>query len=465
MARFNHQNQWGYTGYFKAFLKPLILGVGVLALTACETTPQQSPAPQRQGSIQNRPVIQTPTTPVQRPTTSGTEKTPSAPTENTLIKDTTAAVPTATLPRDGLTPPHMAGRNIQRVAIILPFSAKAAQLRAESQSMLKAAQMAVFAQEDTDTLLIPFDNKGNGSGTRDAVKQAVDAGADVIIGPILSGSVREARSAASRAGIPVIGFSTDQRAAGNGAYLLSFPPEAEIERIVAHARETGVSRFAFLGPDSAYGRRVREAYELAVQRSGAQITASETYKGKDISVMQEPAQRLAQYFARVEKSRLPTDPLAFEAIILPESGIALRTIAPLLTFYEDDLRKVQLLGTGQWQDEDSAREPALNGGLFAGPDIIERQRFQQDYDRLYGGEPGRLASLAYDAVNIASFIADGDPRLRRSRTEDPNGFYGIDGLVRFRPDGTPDRGLAIYEIRNGNIRVAVPAPRGIDDRS
>ena len=426
----------------------------MIGLIACETTPAPNPYPGQQ-----RPVVERPINPQE---TAENANTPSEPEEEEVEVVTEAPEPTF---RDGLTPPHMTGRDIKRVAIILPFSSSRAQLRAESDSLLKAAQMAVFNQSEADTLLVPFDTKGNAAGTRTAVKQAVEAGADVIIGPILSASVREARTTAARAGIPVIGFSTDQRAAGSGAYLLSFPPEAEIDRIVSHARESGVTRFAYLGPDSTYGRRVKAAYSRAVQVSGAEITASETYKGSDISAMQEPAQRLARFFAQVEENREGADPMAFEAIILPESGIALRTLAPLLTFYEDDLRKVQFLGTGQWQDEDSAQEPALNGGVFAGPDIEERQRFQTRYDQLYGQDAGRLASLAYDAVNIAHYVADGDPKTRYSRVQDQNGFYGVDGLVRFRPDGTPDRGLAIYEIRNGRIRTLVPAPRSITDPS
>ena len=454
MARFDRQNQWLSTSYFK----PLLFSLSMIGLIACETTPAPNPYPGQQGPVIERPVVpqenpedaNTPVDPAEKDTDAGAE--------------TVAETPEPTF-RDGLTPPHMSGRDIKRVAIILPFSSSRAQLRAESDSLLKAAQMAVFNQDEADTLLIPYDTKGNASGTRTAVKQAIEAGADVIIGPILSASVREARTSVARAGIPVIGFSTDQRAAGNGAYLLSFPPEAEIERIVAHARESGVTRFAYLGPESAYGRRVKAAYTRAVQASGAEITASETYQGSEISAMQAPAQRLARFFAEVEENRQGTDPLAFEAIILPESGIALRTLAPLLTFYEDDLRKVQLLGTGQWQDEDSAQEPALNGGVFAGPDIEERQRFQTRYDQLYGSDAGRLASLAYDAVNIAHFVADGDPKTRYSRLQDQNGYYGVDGLVRFRSNGTPDRGLAIYEIQNGRIRTLVPAPKSVTDPS
>ncbi len=448
MARFRPWNQWLSASYMKA----AAICAGLTLLSACTTTPQQSP------TAQQRPIAQQPQQAPDTGPVSETETPEEAP-------DTANTQTAANAPRDGLTPPHMNGRNIRRMAIILPFSSQNSQLRKESDSLLKAAEMAIFNQDNAESLLIPFDTKGTQDGTRLAVDKAIKAGADVIIGPILSASVQQARESAARANIPVIGFSTDQRAAGQGAYLLSFPPEAEIDRIVSHARDSGISRFAFLGPDNAYGRRVRQAYSRAVTQSGGEITASETYKGRDISAMQGPAQKLAKAFALAEETRSETDPLAFEAIILPESGIALRTLAPLLTFYEDDLRKVQLLGTGQWQDQDTAREPALNGGVFAGPDIEERQRFQANYDQTYGAEPGRLASLAYDAVNIAQYVADGDPKTRYERLEDQAGFYGVDGLVRFRSNGTPERGLAVYEIRNGRIRVIEPAPRGVDGAS
>jgi len=451
MTRFQSGNQRNYKWLSLSPVKGFIVTACLTMLSACATTPQQRPLPPQ------TPTAQLPTQPPQAETPRDIE------TENETADAEKDAREESTAPRSGLTPPHMSGRDIRRMAIILPFSSQNSRLRNEADSLLKAAQMAIFNQETPDNLLMPFDNKGTAAGTRIAVQQAVDAGADVIIGPILSASVREARNHAKD--IPVIGFSTDQRAAGNGAYLLSFPPDAEINRIVAHARESGISRFAFLGPDNAYGRRVRQAYSRAVQASGGEITAVETYKGRDITAMQAPAQKLAASFAQTEETRGEMDPMAFEAIILPESGVALRTLAPLLTFYEDDLRKVQLLGTGQWQDEDAAREPALNGGIFAGPDIEERQRFQAGYDQIYGAEPGRLASLAYDAVNIAQFVADGDPKTRRSRLEDNAGFYGVDGLVRFRSDGTPDRGLAIYEIRNGRIRVLEPAPRQTNEPS
>ena len=72
-----------------------------------------------------------------------------------------------------------------------------------------------------------------------------------------------------------------------------------------------------------------------------------------------------------------------------------------------------------------------------------------------------LASLAYDAVMMGAFVADGDPKQRYDRAENPQGFYGVDGLVSFDADGKPERGLAVYQIVNGRFVVIDPAPRTV----
>ena len=448
-----------------------ILGVSMLALSACTTTPlpQQRPQGPVVQRLPQQPVprpapvqtqapeteirnTQAPQQPVQAPQPQPTQEVrqqPSFETENYFNN------------REGLTPPHMNGRDTKRLAILLPFSAKSARLREEAASMLQAAELAVFNREESDVLLMALDTRGTSDGASSAARSAITSGADVILGPILAGSVRSSSRVAQRSGTPLVAFSTDQTVAGRGTYLLSFPPEAEVKRIVDYAAASGATRFAFLGSQNAYGSRVKGAYESAVARNGSEITATETYNGKDISVMQEPARRLAEFHRAGEEAAKENGgltPMAFEAIILPEGGTALRSLAPLLPYYDVDPADVQFLGTGLWKNDETVREPALNGGIFAGPDQIAKDAFNDNYDRTYGEDPSRLASLAYDAVSVGAYIADGDPRGRRARAEDGNGFFGVDGLVRFNPDGTPDRGLAVYQIKNGRFVVIDPAP-------
>ena len=418
------------------------LGVfGAALLSACATTT----APPMGPVVQAPPQTQVPT-PTPAPVETPEPEIITPPKETTVV-------------RAGLTPPHMKGRDIKRLALLLPFSSKSERLRAEASSMLKAAELAVFTRNDTDVLLIALDTSGTVQGSTSATKAAVKSGADVILGPVLARSVQAASREAQSTNTPVIAFSTDQSVAGNGTYLLSFPPEAEVKRITEYAASTGAKNFAFLGPQSAYGQRVRAEYGRIVKSIGGQVTASESYDGNDISVMQAPAQNMAKYYKDHEKKTQGQGRRAFEAIILPEGGTPLRSLAPLLPYYDVDPADVQFLGTGLWRNDDVVREPALNGGIFAGPPKEARRDFLESYDQTYGEEASRLASLAFDAVGVGAVVATGRHSGRHARAQDPQGFYGVDGLLRFNSNGTPDRGLAIYQIQYGKFVVIEPAPR------
>ena len=449
------------------------LSLAALMMSACTTVPvPQGQYPQR-GPVVQRP----PTAPVVTPDPTEVKtpqeekevevrepKDPKEPEVTTEPEQPTFETGDYFNNRDGLTPPHMAGRDIKRLALLLPFSAKSSRLREEADSMMKAAELAVFNRDESDVLLMALDTRGTSDGARSATRSAIKSGADVILGPILAGSVKASAREARRSKTPLIAFSTDQTVAGNGTYLLSFPPEAEVKRIVDFAASTGATRYAYIGPQSEYGRRVKNEYDAAIAANAGQITASEIYDGKDISVMQEPAKRLAEFHRQGEiaaKANGGITPMSYEAILLPEGGTALRSLAPLFPYYDVDPAKVQFLGTSLWKNDETVREPALNRGIFAAADQDAKRPFLDNYDRTYGDEASRLASLAYDAVAVGAYVADGDPRGRRARAEDPNGFYGVDGLVRFSANGTPDRGLAVYQIKNGRFVIIDPAPKSV----
>jgi len=434
----------------------LILCASAFVLAACVTTQPPAPTTPRGGPVVERPPVVEPVQPT--PTDGAGEERP-----DEVIRDVerpTEVVPYQPQTKDGIAPAHLAGKPLNRLALLLPFTAGNPRLQEEAASMLQAAELALFDRDSDDTVLIVLDSQGTSAGAGQAAEAAIAAGADVILGPVLAGEVRAVSRVAARRDVPVVAFSTDTNVAGRGTYLLSFPPEAEVARIVEYAAGLGTTNFAILGPSNEYGRRVGEAYRNEVRNVGAQVTAAGSYTGNDISAMQEPAKRMADFYRRGEAASGATGKQPFEAVLLPEGGTALRSLAPLLPFYNSSMNTVQFLGTALWMREDTAREPALSGGLFAGPDQGTREVFETAYERAYGAEPSRLASLAHDAVDVGAVIAAGDPRTRRIRAEDPQGFYGADGFVSFNTDGTPARGLAVYEIVGGRFRVVDPAPRG-----
>jgi len=50
--------------------------------------------------------------------------------------------------------------------------------------------------------------------------------------------------------------------------------------------------------------------------------------------------------------------------------------------------------------------------------------------------------------------------LSNSQLTNPSGFTGIDGLFRFRADGTNERGLAVLRVSQGGAQIISPPPRG-----
>ena len=74
--------------------------------------------------------------------------------------------------------------------------------------------------------------------------------------------------------------------------------------------------------------------------------------------------------------------------------------------------------------------------------------FRERYRSRYGQDPVRTATLAYDAVSLVAALVktQGPARFAEETLTNNSGFAGIDGVFRFRPDGTNQRGLAVMRV-------------------
>ena len=125
-----------------------------------------------------------------------------------------------------------------RVALILPLSA-GGNAGVAGQAMRNAAEMALAEFNAPNIQLLVKDDAGTPDGARVAAQQALDEGAELILGPLFAQSVSIVGQIARSRNIPVIAFSTDANVATRGVYLLSFLPESDVARIVQYAASTG----------------------------------------------------------------------------------------------------------------------------------------------------------------------------------------------------------------------------------
>ena len=351
-------------------------------------------------------------------------------------------------PQQTASPPAaMIGAGQVKVGLILPLSA-AGNAGAAAQSMKNAAEMALFEFKNPDIQLLVKDDGGTAPGAKQGVQQALQEGAEIIIGPLFAHSVGAAAQITRNAGIPVIAFSTDANVAARNVYLLSFLPESDVNRIVDYAVSNGKRSFAALVPDNAYGAVVEAAFQQAVARKGARVIALEHYP-LDPGKLQEPVRRVAQAASRAD------------AIFIPDGADAVSQVVQTLVASGVNLKRVQLLGTGLWDDPRIFSDVSLQGGWFAAPNAAGYQNFAARYRARFGQDPVRTATLAYDAVALVAALVktQGQRRFADDVLTNPSGFAGIDGVFRFRAEGTSERGLSVLRVTPSGGQVIGPAPR------
>jgi branched-chain amino acid transport system substrate-binding protein len=348
-------------------------------------------------------------------------------------------------------PPAQAGTAIGtgqvKVGLVLPLSASG-NAGLAAQSMKNAAELALSEFNSPNLQLLVKDDGGTAPGAQQAAQQAIGEGAEIILGPLFAHSVGAAAQIARPRGVPIIAFSTDANVAASGVYLLSFLPESDVDRIVDYAVSNGKRSFAALVPDNAYGSVVDAEFRQAVARKGGRVVGLEHYPA-DRQQIQEPVRRVAEAARQAD------------GVFIPDTADAVTPLVQALGASGLDRKRAQLIGTGLWDDPKIFADAALQGAWFAAPDPAGYRNFAGRYRAKFGQDPVRTATLAYDAVSLVAALVktQGAQRFAPEILTNASGFSGVDGIFRFRADGTNQRGLAVLRVTPGGPQVISPAPR------
>ncbi|MBB4196983.1 ethanolamine utilization protein EutM [Rhodoblastus sphagnicola] len=334
-----------------------------------------------------------------------------------------------------------------KVALILPLT-QGSGPSAVGQSMRNAAELALSEAGASDITLLVKDDRSTPDGARESTHVALNEGAELILGPLFAGDVRAAAEAAHGAGKPVIAYSTDMSVTTKGVYLLSFLVENYVDRIVDYAASHGKKSIAVMAPNNDYANVALGALQQAAARRDMRVAAIERYNSGSAK---EAASKIAALGGQVD------------ALFIPEQAAAMPDVARALAANGLDSHKLQILGTGLWNDSRVLSLPALQGAWFASPENAGFVGFAQRYRAKFGADPTRVATLAYDSVSLAAALArtQGARGFSEEVLTSATGFNGADGVFRFKPDGGNERGLSVLQVNNGSTTVVSPAPRSL----
>jgi ABC-type branched-subunit amino acid transport system substrate-binding protein len=306
--------------------------------------------------------------------------------------------------------------------------------------MKNASEMALAEFLNPNLQLLVKDDAGTPQGAQQAAQQALEEGAEIILGPLFAASVPTVAQVARGRGISVIAFSTDSSVASRGVYLLSFLPESDVNRVIEYAATSGKRSFAAMLPENAYGNVVEAAFKQAAAKRGGRVAIFEKYGADRSTAVRNVVQSLQNA----------------DSLLLADDGESVVQSVDALAAAGANLANVQLLGTGLWDNPRVFASPKLQGGLYAAPDPAGFRSFSNRYRNKYGGDPVRTATLAYDAVLSRT---QGGKRFTPEVLQNSSGFAGIDGLFRFKPDGTNERGLAVMRVTSAGPTPVAGSPK------
>ncbi len=306
-------------------------------------------------------------------------------------------------------------------------------------SIANAANLAILDSGANNLRLTVYDSSKIGAAA--ATQQAVNAGAELILGPLLAEDVRAAAPVARRAGVPVVAFSNDTGVAGNGVYIMGVTPGAAIDRVVRYGRSKGMTRFGGLVPSGLYGQRAAQAMLASVRAAKGQMVGLENFN-------RSAAAGRAAAAALNRRGE-------YDAVLIADSGSLVSAVAPAV-----EVGPV-LLGTELWaNDRTLGKVPRLRGALYAAAPDARFNQLVNRYRARYGKTPYRIGSLGYDAVLLTVRAARQWP-LGRPFPErvlaDRDGFAGVDGIFRFGRDGVIERALEVRQVTATGTSVVSPS--------
>ena len=357
----------------------------------------------------------------------------------------------ACVPSAGPTVGGAGGGKVQ-VALLVPGGSGQASDELLARSLQNAARLAIADLGGTQVDLRVYNTAGQPAQAAAMAMKAVEEGAQIILGPVFAQEANAAGVAVAAQGINVLAFSNNPDIAGNNVFVLGPTFDNTAARLASYAVRQGKSRIMIVHDRNTAGDLGRAAIQRGVAAAGGSVVATGSYE-----FSQNGVTTAAPGIASSAKSS------GAQAVFLTaDTAGALPLVSQLLADNGLSSASVQFVGLTRWDIPTATLAlPGVQGGWFALPDPALYAQYQSRYQAAFAEAPHPISGLAYDGIAaIGALIKQSSAgAVSKASLTQGSGFVGVNGIFRLRGDGTNERGLAVAQIRGGQLVVVDPAPR------
>jgi len=354
-----------------------------------------------------------------------------------------------------------------RVGLLAPFSGEYRNL---GESLLLSAQLALDEIDDENVIIIPRD-----SGTNDkdklnlAIKEIINNGAKIIIGPMSSVSFTELKK--YRDTIFISLSNKEPRISGN-VINIGISLESQLKAIKQFLNSKKKNRTIILYPKNEYEEFIDKKLQSLKLKNVKVFKYS-----SDPRILTGEIEKLTKYQNRKKKLEIRKKVLKkqdnerskrelkildrlytlgsvdFDSIIIIDFGNSLKSVLASLAFSDVDDKSVVFSTINQWFDETIFRENSVKNLYFPSVDLKQFKKYNENYFKTFAQKPDEITILAYDALGLIYYVWNKNKGINSI-----NDFFikekikGKIGTFEFK-DNKVLQNLKMYKTDNGKFKV------------
>ena len=305
-----------------------------------------------------------------------------------------------------------------RVGLLAPFSGEYRNL---GESLLLSTQLALNEINDKNIVIIPRD-----SGTNDkdklnlAIKEIINNGAKIIIGPMTSSSFNELDKYRDTI---FISLSNKEPKISNNVINIGISFESQLKAIEKFLIKRKKKNTLILYPKNVYenfiDKKIKllklKKFKIFKYNSDPRILTGEIEKLTNYSQRKRNLEKRKNILKKQNDEQSKKElaildelytlgSVEFDSIIIIDFGNSLKSVLASLIFSDVDDESVTFMTFNQWFNESIFRENSVKNLYFPSVDMKQFKKYNENYYKTFSLKPDEITILSYDALGLIYYV-------------------------------------------------------------
>ena len=305
-----------------------------------------------------------------------------------------------------------------RVGLLAPFSGEYKNL---GESLLLSTQLALNEIDSENIIIIPRDSgSGDNEKLNIAIKDIIDKGAKIIIGPMTSSASAELEKYNSTI---FISLSNKEPKISKNVINIGISLESQLEAIQQLLAKEEKRKTIIMYPKNEYEKFIDKKikllklknYKVFKYNTDPRILTGEIEKLTNYSKRKKNLEIRKQFLKKLDdnqsKRELETldriytlGSVDFDSVIVIDFGNSLKSVLSSLVYTDVDDKTVLVTTVNQWFDESIFHKNLVKNLYFPSVDIKQFKKYNDDYFKTFGIKPDEITILGYDALGLIYYV-------------------------------------------------------------